>query len=52
MSNEQTLVQLWQQAGMDIDETRLRIFRLMSQSEQKAILESIANEISAVAVSV
>jgi len=52
MSNEQSLVQLWTQAGMDIDETRLRIFKLMSDSEQRAILESIANEISAKAVSV
>jgi len=49
MSNEQTLRQLWRQAGQSIDETRLRIFRLLSDSEQRAIIESITNEIREVA---
>ena len=52
MSNEQTLCQLWQQAGQTIDEQRLRIFRLLSVSEQRAIIELVALEISATAVSV
>lgn len=52
MSNEQTLVQLWTQAGQSIDEQRLRIFRLLSESEQRAIIESIAQETSDKAVSV
>ena len=51
-ANEQTLVQLWNQAGHAIDETRLRIFKLMSDCEQREILESIAKEVSAKAVSV
>ena len=52
MTNCETLVQLWTQAGQSIDETRLRIFRMLSDSEQRAILESIANETSDKAVSV
>jgi len=50
--NEERLIALWALAGQAIDEQRLRIFRLMSQAEQKAILESVANEVSVKPVAV
>ncbi|MCF7960758.1 MAG: hypothetical protein K9M08_08440 [Pirellula sp.] len=43
MSNEQ-LAKLWEQAGMVIDEQRLRIFRLMTASQQREILAQIERE--------
>ncbi len=45
MSNSEKLVQLWKQAGMDIDETRLRIFALLSMAEQQKLLDQIKSEI-------
>lgn len=39
MCNEQLLAQLWEKAGMVIDEQRLRIFRLMTASQQREILD-------------
>ena len=41
MSNEQILTQLWARSGLDIDEQRLRIFRIMSARQQREILEWI-----------
>jgi hypothetical protein len=44
MSNEQILAQLWASSGLAIDEQRLRIFKLMTVSQQREILESIKRE--------
>ena len=44
MSNEQLLAKLWEQAGMVIDEQRLRIFRLMTASQQREIIAQIERE--------
>ena len=52
MTNSEVLINLWRQAGQSIDEQRLRIFRLLSDREQRAIIELVALEISAMAVSV
>lgn len=44
MGNEQILSQLWDTAGQSIDEQRLRIFRIMTASQQREILESIKRD--------
>ena len=52
MTNSEVLINLWHQAGQSIDEQRLRIFRMLSDREQRAIIELVALEISDKAVSV
>ena len=51
MTNGEVLINLWQQAGQTIDEQRLRIFRLLSESEQRAIIQLVALENSTKAAS-
>ena len=43
-TNEQRLAHLWASAGMSIDEQRLRIFRLMSGSQQELVIHEITKE--------
>lgn len=45
MSNTQILIELWAKAGQTIDETRLRIFALLSESEQRKLLDQIRSEV-------
>ena len=45
MTNAQILVDLWSKAGQSIDEQRLRIFALLSESEQKKLLDQIKSEV-------
>ena len=44
MSNEHILAQLWAHAGQSIDEQRLRIFRIMTASQQREVLDKIERE--------
>lgn len=44
MSNEQLLTQLWAASGLAIDEQWLRIFKLMTATQQREILEQIERE--------
>jgi hypothetical protein len=46
MSNQAILIDLWDQFGHgQIDETRLRIFALLSKSEQQALIDEIRSEL-------
>lgn len=45
MSNQAILIDLWRQTGQQIDEQRLRIFSLLSESEQQKLLDQIRGEI-------
>ncbi len=45
MSNQAILIDLWKQAGQEIDQQRLRIFKLMSESEQQRLLDQIRDEL-------
>lgn len=42
-TNEQLLIELWQRSGEQLDEQRLRIFRLMSPNQQAELLATIKN---------
>ena len=45
MQNREILIDLWKQAGQIIDEQRLRIFNLISESEQQKLLDQIKAEL-------
>ncbi len=45
MSNSEILIDLWQQAVMVIDAQRLRIFALLSESEQQKLQDQIRGEV-------
>ena len=45
MSNTRILIDLWAKSGQSIDEQRLRIFALSSESEQRKLLDQIRSEV-------
>ncbi len=46
MTNTKIMIDLWQQAGQSIDDQqRLRIFALLTESEQKKLLDQIRSEV-------
>ncbi len=45
MSNTQILIDLWAKSGQSIDQQRLRIFALLSESEQLRLLDQIRSEV-------
>lgn len=45
MTNTQILIDLLAKSGQAIDEQRLRIFALLSESEQRKLLDQIRSEV-------
>ncbi len=45
MTNTQILVDLWAKAGQTVDDQRLRIFALLTESEQRKLLDQIRSEV-------
>ena len=45
MSNLDQLIELWRQANQVLDSKRIAIFRLMSDSQQRELIESIKREL-------
>lgn len=45
MQNREILIDLWRQAGQDVDQQRLKIFALLSESLQQAVLNQIRAEL-------
>ena len=41
LPNEQKMIELWQCSGQQLDDLHLRIFRLMSPSQQAELLEGL-----------